>query len=703
MVDKVKKRRITQKDWESAQEFVKNELKRRKDNTWRQNHEKQWKEVDRQVQMEADNAKYYDANPQDWHNRIELGELSKASEVLSADFRRLVFPNNRSWFESHAELKEDDEDAKAQKSVDGHVRAIMAQQHRDFNLKDRVDLSVKEALHHGSFVAEIMEVEAAKIHQDSGVETVKSPAWQPHSMWNCYPDHSQAIIGMDLFYRGSMIIKWFKPLPQVIDMMKGPGWMSSQIKNIPTRKTKQSKDIELLTYYGDIEFRRNDGLIVLPNTKTILANGIIIFHKENKTPYLPLIYGGYERLDIRDPYYTSPLIKQSPMQKVGSAAANSFLDATDLNAAPPMSYDKNDFPGEEPEYAPNAKWPTQRPDSVKFADTPDPTHPFNGMQFAIQQVETGTSVNSARAGGKTDRAEKTAFEVRKEAQGAEIRTIDFIDKFEDKLRAFLYMQHDLNKAGLNNYTYFNPEMDSPDFNRASKNDLPKNVHFEVVGSKGLLGEEERAERTTMVTSFASENELFSGLLNPIEILKSMYMDAGQKNPEIFLNMPDDPENQIREQMQQQFQEIIDEAQAELQELQKSNLEKDIKLEKVGVTVTGLQQQIKIMEEQNQLTTTESRIDEKIKGLKDAERLFEIKRQFELDLDGARNEPPPGFEPEESNEQIEELQKQIAELASKIGEEKKEAPVLVIDNSGSKKKIIVKRTANGLEGEMTEES
>ena|GEM_PF-1998323 len=702
MVD-IKKRKITRKDWEKAQETIKQEHKKRKDNPWRTKHERQWKEVDRQVAMEADTARYNDKNPQDWHNNIELGELSVASEVLSADFRRLVFPNNRSWFEGHVELppQVDEQgpappDAKEQKFVDGDLRSLMTQQHRDFNFKNRIDLSVKEAFHHGSYVAECIEYDATKIDGNSGIENISAPVWQPHSMWNCFPDMSASIIGMDQFYRGSMIIIEYMPLSKVKDMMVGPGWMPSQFKHIPKKRkedVRDTTDIEIMKFYGDLEFERQDGTIILPNTKTILANGIVIYHREIQLPFAPIIYGGYERMDIRDPYYTSPLIKQSPTQKVGSTNANGFLDAVDLNNRPPMSYDTKEFPGGEPDYAPGAKnGATRNPqDAVSFWTVPDPTAAFEGMQFAIRQINLGTSVNPPRAGGTSDRGEKTAFEVRKDAQGGEIRTIDFIDKFEDNLRAFLYMQHEINKKNLKNYSYYNPEMDAPDFNRKSKNELPKNVHFEVVGSKGILGEEERSEKTTMVTSFASTNELFAPLLNPIEILKEMYMDAGQKNPERLLNLPDNPMASQVQQIQEQAQQLIDEAQQQIQELQVKDTINQIDKAKAGAKVEGLQQQIKVMEEQNQLTSRESRIDEKLSKLADAERLFDIQQQFELDLENARNEGNEKSS-EESEKKVEDVRKQISDLTKEMikKDDGKTPMTVIVDNGSGEKQVSVIR-------------
>jgi hypothetical protein len=130
------------------------------------------------------------------------------------------------------------------------------------------------------------------------------------------------------------------------------------------------------------------------------------------------------------------------------------------------------------------------------------------------------------------------------------------------------MQHELNKRELGVYSFYNPEMDSPDFMRATREDLPENVHFDVVGAKGVLGQEERSQKMTAVTAFASGNPLFAPLLKPADLLKEMYMDAGTKNPERFLNIPGDEMEQIAQQIEQKYQQVIEEGKERIFELEK---------------------------------------------------------------------------------------------------------------------------------------
>jgi hypothetical protein len=181
-------------------------------------------------------------------------------------------------------------------------------------------------------------------------------------------------------------------------------------------------------------------------------------------------------------------------------------------------------------------------------------------QFFIGQIEAGTKVDRVRS-GVSPGTEQTATEVIKQSQNAELSTIDFVDKHEmHGLRPALYIQDFLNKNTLDAYKFYNQEMDAPDFETMKRSELPKNIHYEIVGSKGLLGEEQRQSQTSQVTAFwMGANR---SLLNEPELAKEMYRDAGNKNPEKFLNVGDEAEA-----FQQQLQAIVQQAQQQIQALQ----------------------------------------------------------------------------------------------------------------------------------------
>lgn len=570
----LKKRKISKKDWDKCAEKVMAEHESRKNQKFRTAHESIWREVDRQISMEPMRRYRKDGTEIDpeWRSVMELGELAKASEIITADVMRLTFPTNRSWFEVHSELPmvldpvsgKNTPDAKQQDQIDRAYRALMVQQHMDFGLKGRYEISVKEALHHGSYVAEMRWEPRTRVYDGSNINQVAAPVWQPYSMWNSFPDPSPSVIGTDLFYTGSMILVDYAPRHVLREMMKGDGWMSENFDKIPKKKNQnknvETDDIELVKFYGDLLIERQDGDIYLPNAKFMLANGIPIYYNPNELPYPSIIYSGYERMDVRDPYYTSPLIKLSPMQKLGSQLANKLVDSMWMKVEPPVAYDANDpqlvLDG-GPRMAPGSKIGVKGSYGVKEINVGDPQSAMAGLEFIIQQLNQGLGINAIRAGSGGDSSDKTATEITTADVKAEIRTGEFVDKQErHALRPFLYMQHELNKRHLQQYTFFNPEIDAPDFQTVTGGDIPKNVVFEVVGSRGALGEKRRAEGIFNVTSALLSNPRTQSIPNVMEITKMLYQDAGVKNPERIMNT-EEPEipAEIQEQMQQMQQEF----------------------------------------------------------------------------------------------------------------------------------------------------
>ena len=535
----------------------------RKGSDERKKHERIWKEVDRQVSMEPLERFARDNKKQgDWRSAVELGELSRASEIVTADVRRITFPQNRSWFDPHIQMGTDD--AKEQHRADGRLRACMTQQQIDFGFKARIDLSVKEALHHGSYVVTPEWERSVQVSDGSGVAVVSAPVWKPHSMWNCYPD--PAVGANSTFYQGSMIIKQFKKLHEVKRMVseddRYPYFNLNKIES-----TKKDDMVELTYFYGDLVVPRSGEDLLLLNSRAILANGTIIHYMPNQNPYNSVIYNGWERLDVRDPYYVSPLVKFSADQKIGSILASRFIDGVDLATEPPGTYDGNDpdfMMNGGPDMSPGAMTPSKHGGRVDFMQVGDPSAALAGLQFIVGQIEAGTKVDRVRS-GVSPGTEQTATEVVKQSQNAELSTIDFVDKHESHgLRPFLYMAHDLNRKNLVDYKFYNQELDAPDFEVMKNSELPSSVHFEIVGSKGLLDEERRQQQTSQVAAFWLNAA--PDLLNKQELAMEMFRDAGNKNPERFLNLSDERQ-QMEQMFAQQMEAIVQQAEQQIQMLQ----------------------------------------------------------------------------------------------------------------------------------------
>jgi len=295
-------------------------------------------------------------------------------------------------------------------------------------------------------------------------------------------------------------------------------------------------------------------------------------------PYPPVIYGGYEKQDPRDPYFTSPIVKLAPVGKMVSIVANEYLDSLSLNYRPPTVYDGSDPAfalNGGPVIAPGAMISSKGGADFKQFQIGDPNAARAGLEMLLRTMQEGTGVSAVRTGvPNSDR--QTATEVQKIAQGAEVRTVDFIEKLTGYLRTWLYMQHALNIKNLTEYTFYSDDMDSKDFLRISGAQYKKApvIHFDVVGAKGILGEEQRMMRQTNVTAFASGNPMFAPLLKPRELLLNMYKDAGTKNPERFVQADQQQEDPRLAEMQQ----IIQQLQGELQKAQEKTEVEMAKLE-----------------------------------------------------------------------------------------------------------------------------
>lgn len=650
--DTVKVHRITRKDLDKVAAKLKEELEERKNSDFRKNHEAIWKEVDRQINMQPMLAVNRDTSEPtgDWHSVVELGELSKASENISADVLRIVFPAARNWFDAHSDLTpmvpaidtQPEQWRKLQGAVDGRVRAMMLQQHIDFGLKQRCELSLKEALHHGAYVAEIRWETQEMIFGGTKVKLRGAPVWVPHSMWNCYPDSSPAVIGANIFYDGSLFIESYlkRHLAEELVKSKEEGWFASQwskvSKDVHVIKKGDSeqkvKDVKIVTYWGDIVIPREDGDLLYPNHKCVLMNGTIVYLNPNPTPYPPIIYRGYERNDVRDPYYMSPIIKQSPLQKVASVLTNQALDGIALQLEPPIIYDGNDpdfVLNGGPEIKPGAKVSSKGSNAFQQVKIGDPAIAIQGLELCLREIKEKLGRPGAPVGDRATRAE-----VVKSEQDQEASLTGFITKFEDSLRSFLYMQHAMNLDRLTEYEFYSAEMRDPDFIRITKKELPKDVVFEVVGARGVLGEQERTQRMSVVTAFAAGNPLFAPLLNAEAILMQMYQDAGVKNADRFIaqqgQMPAAQAQAALQQAQQTIQKLGGLLQQEKQKsaVKMAKIQADTQAKSAKLQSDHAMKQMKIMADYDaKLKAMEINLKTDVmKMIQD--RAIEFERQFE---------------------------------------------------------------------------
>ena len=613
----IKKRRITRSDHEVIVEHIRTMLGDRKSDSFRKEHEQIWEEVDRQVSMTAVKRPVKDGKKTDWHNDIELGLMGDALEVIAADVMRIAMPNDRMWFQPHIELpvelgengQPEPVPQKMREASNGVLRSLMAQQHADTGFRDRVKLSLKEALKHGGFVAEVRYERFPKFYEGGGVEELGAPVWIPHSMWNCYPDTSETVLGTNLFYNGSMIItgtmKW-------ADVFNHDNWINLDRLD---SKGERKKDAEITKYFGDIYVPRHDGDIFVPNQEIILVEDQLVWLNQGEMPFSRIIYAGVEKDDVRDAYFTSQLVKRSPNAKAATHLINKYLDAVDLMVDPPIAYDSLDprFAADGgPRLHPGSRVRTRGQANVKPIFIADPAPALEGYLTQKQIVEQGTGVDAIRA-GVSESVEQTATEVNQKEQRAEVRTVDLVSVLERQaLRPFLYMQHELNKSDLDDYPFYNNDPYTPDLLRANKSDLPDVVHFEITGARTVLGEQRRRQGVLGVAAALMGDEVGRTLAGPqglAQIARDMFADFGVKDPERYLpnaSFADEVEMvpaTVVEQVQQQAAEQIQTLQAQAQQVGEENTKLTSENERLKITVRGREEEKKLLEEQIQLQRT----------------------------------------------------------------------------------------------------
>src|SRR5258708_35472736 len=209
------------------------------------------------------------------------------------------------------------------------------------------------------------------------------------------------------------------------------------------------------------------------------------------------------------------------------------MDGVELHIEPPIVYDGNDpdfVLNGGPSIYPGSKTSTKGQNSFSQVQIGDLKDAVSMLQFCLNEMKEKLGRPGKPVG---DRATKA--EVQKSERDQEASLIDFIDKMEISLRSYLYMQHTMNLETLDTYSYYSPKMKNPDSLLAKKEDLPKEIHFEVVGARGILGEEERSQKMSVVTAFALGNPITAPLVAAQDVLVQMYQDAGVKNPERFIN------------------------------------------------------------------------------------------------------------------------------------------------------------------------
>jgi hypothetical protein len=540
------KRRFDARDWDYIAEYVIEEWKRRK--TDRCDLEKCWAEIDRQIAMEPDiGFKRLPDGTIDtkkmWMSEVELPLQAQALEVLTADARRMLFPDTGAWFRAHAEMTDDylrtvdfqslvlgDETEvpsqinqdNADKLVEGFLMHLFRQSAGDnsedfFTRYDKIDA---EAFKYGVGVGRArMWNRNLYIKAPGGVrrEQRKIPVLMPCSVKNLYlDDRKPSMHSMQLLEPAPIAFDYIKLENLYMAAARGSddpddedgGWMP---KNLKGMVGDDKGYVTLLEMEGDIVVpRKTTRSVVIPGAIVTVAlggkdaggnatKGVIRF-RFRPTPFSSYLLHPYHYEGADDIYPTSPLMKGRPIQIMCTDALNRLLDSSALKNAPPVGWDRTDQYFAQkggPEIFPTALWGTTDPAAIKVHNEVggDPAAMMGVFARGVAMYAELTGVLPARLGAQTT-SHTTAFAKDAELQRGAVRTVDYVRQIgKGPMTRWLDMAYQMGRSAVGKREPVTFYIDAyGGWVEISKDQLPERSAFEWFGSGGPAEEQQKVQR-----------------------------------------------------------------------------------------------------------------------------------------------------------------------------------------------------------------
>lgn len=473
---KSRDRRFDDRDLKWLADFVVSEYEKRKNSEKRKERERQWKEIDRQIEMRPDID--YKKMPNGsidarkaWMAEMELPLQAQALEVLTADARRLMFPDSGPWFRGHAQITDDylkkvnfkslvhgDENQVPseinQDNADKLAEGFLSHIFRQYDHKSRFDKINAESFKYGLGIGRArLERKSIYINEIRGVrrETQRLPVLVPVSIKSLYPDdpkpsmHSSQVLGP-----AHIAHEYIRYENLALAASKGSddpsnedgGWMSKQL-----RKVVPDKDgyVQVLEIEGDIIVpRKTVRSVVIPGAIITVAMGgpdrgeqtasrAVVRIRFRKYPFSSYLFFPYHYEGADDFYPTSPLMKGRPIQMAATDALNRLMDAAALKNSPPVGYDRNNPTFSQaggPEIYPGAQWETTDTVTVYEQIGGDPSALAAVLAQHINLYAELTGVLPARLGAQTV-SHTTAYSKQAELQRGATRTVDYVNQCGD--------------------------------------------------------------------------------------------------------------------------------------------------------------------------------------------------------------------------------------------------------------------------------
>jgi len=540
------KRRFDKRDWAYIAESVIEEYNRRK--RARKDRELQWKDIDRQIAMDPDRgAKMMPDGSMDkrklWMSEMELPLQAQALEVLTADARRMLFPDSGPWFSAHSQMTDkyldrtdfqsiilgDETEVPSQinqDNADKLVEGFLKHQFKQYDLASRVDRINAEAFKYGMGVGRgRMQTKSIFIHESNGTvkQNQRIPVLIPCSIKNTYLDdqkastHSAHVLG-----ESHISVDYIKYENLAIAVSRGSsnpddedgGWMAKAMVDI---EPDDNGYVTLLEMEGDIIVpRKTQRSVVIPNAIVTVAMGGkdsggnvsrgVIRCRFRKSPFSSYLLFPYHFEGADDHYPASPLLKGRPVQMMATDALNRLMDSAALKNAPPVGYGKDDTSFAMtggPEIYPYAQW--QSTDGVKvYAEVGgDPAALASIMTSGISLYAELTGVLPSRLGAQTV-SHTTAFAKDAELQRGAVRTVDYVNQVgKGPIERWLHMSYAMARGALSGQQTVQFYIDSyGGWVEISKAHLPDESTFEWFGAGGPAEKQQKTRDRLSSLQFA---------------------------------------------------------------------------------------------------------------------------------------------------------------------------------------------------------
>ncbi|HEY6019650.1 MAG TPA: hypothetical protein VIY48_07045 [Candidatus Paceibacterota bacterium] len=467
VADSKKARRFDQRDFDTIAEYIQDIFATRKRK--RKDKEKVWKEIDRQLRMEPITA--HKVSPitgrtkpgMGWKPEIELPLSAQTLEILCADARRMIFPDNGPWFRAHAFMSDaylnkisfksllagselDLPTPIDQDNCDKIVEGIMGDIHEQQGFFSQIDRFNAEAFKYGTAVGRVR-----KARKDVYIDTARGvskeeqllPVFFASSIKDTYLDDTPQFVLNEGFVigPGTIFSKRQKLADLVVAAQRGSkspldedgGWMPSKLKDLQADK---DGCVDVIRWEGDLVVERKtvDNLFIPGALVTLVVSGgkpRVVKLAFREKPFSSYITQPYHVEDVNSPYGVSPLEKGMPLQKAATAMFGSLVESGFLNVEPPVQYDPDDpqFTSTGgPLIEPRALWGSSG--EIKVHQIGDPGALLNAYATIVTHFADVTGMHAPRLGQQTV-SHTTAYAKEAELSRGQVRTVDYANTLLD--------------------------------------------------------------------------------------------------------------------------------------------------------------------------------------------------------------------------------------------------------------------------------